>query len=73
MEGGKTVSRSARSTFHLPPSTDAKRWHEVPPADGVRVVGDSPSFAANPFGGIASKGGPDFSVRYGRAKLVKIF
>ena len=51
VEGGKTVSRSARSTFHLPPSTEAKRWHEVPTADGVREVGDS----------------PDFSVRNGRA------
>jgi hypothetical protein len=33
--------------------------------DGVREVRDSPSFAANPFGGIASKGRPDFSFRYG--------
>ena len=40
VEGGKTVSRSTRSTFNLPPSTEAKRWHEVPPADRVREVGD---------------------------------
>ena len=40
VEGGKTVSRSTRSTFNLSPSTEAKRWHEVPPADGVREVGD---------------------------------
>ena len=33
-------------------------------ADGVREVGDSPSFAANPFGGTASEGRPDFSDRY---------
>ena len=25
MEGGKTISRSASSTFHLPPYTQAKR------------------------------------------------
>gem|GEM_PF-3629579 len=37
-------------------------------ADGVREVGDVPSFAANPFGGTASEGRPDFSVRYERAK-----
>jgi hypothetical protein len=46
---------------------------EAAPADGVRKVGDSPSFAANPFGGTASEGRPDFSVRYGRAKLVRVF
>jgi hypothetical protein len=40
VEGEKTISRSASSTFHLPPYTQAKRWHEVPPADGVREVGD---------------------------------
>ena len=40
VEGGKTVSRSTRSTFNLSPSTEAKRWHEVPPADGFREVGD---------------------------------
>ena len=39
-EGGKTIGRSTRSTFILPPFTEAKRWHEVPPADGVREVGD---------------------------------
>ena len=37
---------------------------EAAPADRVREVGDSPSFAANPFGGTASEGRPDFSVRY---------
>ena len=51
VEGGKTESRTTRSTFNLPPSTEAKRWHEVPTADGVREVEDQ----------------PEFSVRYGRA------
>jgi len=36
VEGGKTVSRSTRSTFNLPPSTEARRWHEVPMAERVK-------------------------------------
>ena len=51
VEGGKTVSRSTRSTFNLSPSTEAKRWHEVPPADGFREVGILLFFAVGPPGG----------------------
>ena len=75
MEGGKTVSRSTRSTFNLPPSTEAKRWHEVPPADGVRKAGDFILLRGEPpsrvplrrAGPDVGRGRPDFSVGYGGA------
>lgn len=37
VEGGKTICRSARSTFHLPPNPA-----QSASADGVREVGDYP-------------------------------
>ena len=75
VEGGKTVSRSTRSTFNLSPSTEAKRWHEVPPADGVREVGDFTLLRGGPpsrvplrrEGPDVGRGRPEFSSRYGRA------
>jgi hypothetical protein len=50
--GGRWKDLKLNAAFHFPHPAFHEKRHEVPLADGVREVGDS----------------PDFSDRYGRAK-----
>ena len=68
---GESPIVSSKDSFYFPPpafhNKGAKRRHEVPMADRVREVGDYPPSRLAPLAGTASKGRPEFSVRYGIA------